>query len=219
MNTILLVEDSETIIMGLQYSLQQEGFYVKIAKSIESALKENDYDLVLLDITLPDGNGFELFEKIKKKNNIPVIFLTARDEELNVVKGLDLGAEDYVIKPFRVKELVSRIKVALRRYNKMPENIINMKEISIDLEKREVKHNEKIVELTSLEYKILIMLITNKNKLVTRDMLLDKIWDMAGNFVNDNTLSVYIKRIREKLDDSDGKFIKTIRGVGYRIDD
>ena len=192
---------------------------MKIAKSIESALKENDYDLVLLDITLPDGNGFELFEKIKKKNNIPVIFLTARDEELNVVKGLDLGAEDYVIKPFRVKELVSRIKVALRRYNKMPENIINMKEISIDLEKREVKHNEKIVELTSLEYKILIMLITNKNKLVTRDMLLDKIWDMAGNFVNDNTLSVYIKRIREKLDDSDGKFIKTIRGVGYRIDD
>ena len=219
MNTILLVEDSETIIMGLKYSLEQEGFKVIVSKSIEEALKEKEYDLALLDITLPDGNGFELFKKIKEKNNVPVIFLTARDEEINVVKGLDLGAEDYVVKPFRLKELISRIKVALRRYNKLPEGIINIKGISIDLEKREVKYNDKIIDFTSLEYKILMMLISNKNKLVTRDMLLDKIWDIAGNFVNDNTLSVYIKRIREKLGDTDGKIIKTIRGVGYRIDD
>lgn len=219
MNTILLVEDSETIIMGLKYSLEQEGFKVIVSKSIEEALKEKEYDLALLDITLPDGNGFELFKKIKEKNNVPVIFLTARDEEINVVKGLDLGAEDYVVKPFRLKELISRIKVALRRYNKLPENIINIKGINIDIEKREVKYNNKNIEFTSLEYKILMMLISNKNKLVTRDMLLDKIWDIAGNFVNDNTLSVYIKRIREKLGDTDGKIIKTIRGVGYRIDD
>ena len=219
MNTILLVEDSETIIMGLKYSLEQEGFKVIVSKSIEEALKEKEYDLALLDITLPDGNGFELFKKIKEKNNVPVIFLTARDEEINVVKGLDLGAEDYVVKPFRLKELISRIKVALRRYNKLPENIINIKGINIDIEKREVKYNNKNIEFTSLEYKILMMLISNKNKLVTRDMLLDKIWDIAGNFVNDNTLTVYIKRIREKLGDTDGKIIKTIRGVGYRIDD
>ncbi len=219
MNTILLVEDSETIIMGLKYSLEQEGFKVIVSKSIEEALKEKEYDLALLDITLPDGNGFELFKKIKEKNNVPVIFLTARDEEINVVKGLDLGAEDYVVKPFRLKELISRIKVALRRYDKLPENIINIKGINIDIEKREVKYNNKNIEFTSLEYKILMMLISNKNKLVTRDMLLDKIWDIAGNFVNDNTLSVYIKRIREKLGDTDGKIIKTIRGVGYRIDD
>lgn len=219
MNTILLVEDSETIIMGLKYSLEQEGFNVIVSKSIEEALNEKEYDLVLLDITLPDGNGFELFKKIKEKNDVPVIFLTARDEEINVVKGLDLGAEDYVVKPFRLKELISRIKVALRRYNKLPEGIINIKGISIDLEKREVKYNDKIIDFTSLEYKILMMLISNKNKLVTRDMLLDKIWDIAGNFVNDNTLSVYIKRIREKLGDTDGQIIKTIRGVGYRIDD
>lgn len=219
MNTILLVEDSETIIMGLKYSLEQEGFNVIVTKSIEEALNEKEYDLVLLDITLPDGNGFELLKKIKEKNDVPVIFLTARDEEINVVKGLDLGAEDYVVKPFRLKELISRIKVALRRYNKLPEGIINIKGISIDLEKREVKYNDKIIDFTSLEYKILMMLISNKNKLVTRDMLLDKIWDIAGNFVNDNTLSVYIKRIREKLGDTDGQIIKTIRGVGYRIDD
>ena len=219
MNTILLVEDSETIIMGLKYSLEQEGFKVIVSKSIEEALKEKEYDLALLDITLPDGNGFELFKKIREKNNVPVIFLTARDEEINVVKGLDLGAEDYVVKPFRLKELISRIKVALRRYDKLPENIINIKGINIDIEKREVKYNNKNIEFTSLEYKILMMLISNKNKLVTRDMLLDKIWDIAGNFVNDNTLSVYIKRIREKLGDTDGKIIKTIRGVGYRIDD
>lgn len=219
MNTILLVEDSETIIMGLKYSLEQEGFKVIVSKSIEEALKEKEYDLALLDITLPDGNGFELFKKIKEKNNVPVIFLTARDEEINVVKGLDLGAEDYVVKPFRLKELISRIKVALRRYDKLPENIINIKGINIDIEKREIKYNNKNIEFTSLEYKILMMLISNKNKLVTRDMLLDKIWDIAGNFVNDNTLSVYIKRIREKLGDTDGKIIKTIRGVGYRIDD
>ena len=219
MNTILLVEDSETIIMGLKYSLEQEGFNVIVSKSIEEALNEKEYDLVLLDITLPDGNGFELFKKIKEKNDVPVIFLTARDEEINVVKGLDLGAEDYVVKPFRLKELISRIKVALRRYNKLPEGIINIKGISIDLEKREVKYNDKIIDFTSLEYKILMMLISNKNKLVTRDMLLDKIWDIAGNFVNDNTLSVYIKRIREKLGDTDGQIIKTIRGVGYRLDD
>ena len=219
MNTILLVEDSETIIMGLKYSLEQEGFKVIVSKSIEEALKEKEYDLALLDITLPDGNGFELFKKIKEKNNVPVIFLTARDEEINVVKGLDLGAEDYVVKPFRLKELISRIKVALRRYDKLPENIINIKGINIDIEKREVKYNNKNIEFTSLEYKILMMLISNKNKLVTRDMLLDKIWDIAGNFVNDNTLTVYIKRIREKIGDSDGKIIKTIRGVGYKVEE
>src|SRR5699024_1924387 len=122
--TILLVEDSETIIMGLKYALEQEKYNVKIAKNVIDAKKEDGYDLVLLDITLPDGNGFELFKEIKQKNDVPVIFLTVRDEETNVVKGLDLGAEDYVVKPFKVRELISRIKVALRRYNKITQNLI-----------------------------------------------------------------------------------------------
>ena len=219
MFTILLVEDSETIIMGLKYALEQEKFKVKVAKNIKQARNEKEYDLILLDITLPDGNGFDLFKEIKEDTNVPVIFLTARDEEFNIVKGLDLGAEDYVVKPFKVRELISRIKVVLRRYNKIPQNFIECNGIIIDTENREVKYNEKNIELTSLEYKILLMLFSNKNKLVTREMLLDKIWDVAGNFVNDNTLTVYIKRIREKIGDSEGKIIKTVRGLGYRIDD
>lgn len=219
MNTILLVEDNETIVMGLKYSLEQEGFNVIPAKTIKSAREKNGYDLVLLDITLPDGNGFDLFKEIKEEKDIPIIFLTAKDEEINVVRGLDIGAEDYIIKPFRVKELISRIKVVLRRYNKTSEGIISCKGVNINTEDIQVKVNEQNIELTSLEYKILLMLFNNKNKLVTRDMLLDKIWDIAGNFVNDNTLTVYIKRIREKIGDNEGKIIKTVRGVGYRVDD
>ena len=219
MFTILLVEDSETIIMGLKYALEQEKFKVKVAKNIKQARNEKEYDLILLDITLPDGNGFDLFKEIKEDTNVPVIFLTARDEEFNIVKGLDLGAEDYVVKPFKVRELISRIKVVLRRYNKIPQNFIECNGIIIDTENREVKYNEKNIELTSLEYKILLMLFSNKNKLVTREVIIDKIWEVAGNIVNDNTLTVYIKRIREKIGDSEGKVIKTVRGIGYRIDD
>lgn len=219
MNTILLVEDSESIIMGLKYSLEQEGFKVNVAKTVKKAMEEKEYDLVLLDVTLPDGNGFELFKKIKEVRDIPIIFLTARDEEINVVQGLELGAEDYVVKPFRVRELISRMKAALRRYDKISESVISCGKISINTDNIQVNCNGKNIELTSLEYKILLMLFTNKNKLITREALLDKIWDIAGNFVNDNTLTVYIKRIREKIGDSEGNIIKTVRGVGYRVDD
>ena len=219
MNTILLVEDSESIVMGLKYSLEQEGFRVTSAKTIEEAELASNYDLILLDITLPDGNGFDFFKEIKKKEDIPVIFLTARDEEIDIVKGLDLGAEDYIVKPFRVKELISRIKVALRRYNKITSSIIECNGIRLDTENMEAKKDGQRIELTSLEFKILLMLFTNKNKLVTREMILNKIWDLAGNFVNDNTLTVYIKRIREKIGDNDGKIIRTIRGVGYKVDE
>mgnify|MGYP002801652087 FL=1 len=219
MNTILLVEDSESIVMGLKYSLEQEGFRVISAKTTAEAELATNYDLILLDITLPDGNGFDFFKEVKKKEDIPVIFLTARDEEIDIVKGLDLGAEDYIVKPFRVKELISRIKVALRRYNKITSSIIECNGITLDTENMEAKKDGQRIELTSLEFKILLMLFTNKNKLVTREMILNKIWDLAGNFVNDNTLTVYIKRIREKIGDNDGKTIKTIRGVGYKVDE
>ena len=138
---------------------------------------------------------------------------------MNVVRGLELGAEDYVVKPFRLKELLSRIKVALRRYNKISSTFLECKGIKIDTENMQVSVNDKIIEITSLEYKIIYMLFSNKNKLVTREMLLDKIWDVAGNFVNDNTLTVYIKRVREKIGDNEGQIIKTVRGVGYRVDE
>ncbi len=221
MKKILLVEDNETIIMGLKYSLEQEGFQVisaKTAKESKEKLDNKSIDIVLLDVSLPDGNGFEICKEIKEKNDIPVIFLTAQDEETSVVLGLDLGADDYIVKPFRTRELISRIKSVLRRYGKKEENnIIQYKNIKIDTISAKVYKNNKEIIFTSLEYRILLMLFTNQNKLITREQLLEKIWDIAGNFVNDNTLTVYIKRIREKLEDD--SIIKTIRGLGYRIGD
>lgn len=221
MKKILLVEDNETIIMGLKYSLEQEGFQVisaKTAKESKEKLDNKSIDIVLLDVSLPDGNGFEICKEIKEKNDIPVIFLTAQDEETSVVLGLDLGADDYIVKPFRTRELISRIKSVLRRYGKKEENnIIQYKNIKIDTISAKVYKNNKEIIFTSLEYRILLMLFTNKNKLITREQLLEKIWDIAGNFVNDNTLTVYIKRIRKKLEDD--SIIKTIRGLGYRIGD
>lgn len=222
MKTILLVEDNETIVMGLKYSLEQEGFKVISALNMSESkkiLEQEEINLVLLDIGLPDGNGFDICKEIKQKQDIPVIFLTAQDEETSVVLGLDLGADDYIVKPFRTRELISRINSVLRRYGKKEEssNIIKYKNIRIDINKATVfKDNEEIF-LTSLEYKILLLLFTNQNRLITREQLLERIWDIAGNFVNDNTLTVYIKRIREKL--GDDTIIKTVRGLGYRVGD
>lgn len=224
MRKILLVEDNETIIMGLKYSLEQENFEVDTAKNIvtaKSKIKKQEYDLYLLDIALPDGEGYEICKTIKEKENSPVIFLTAKDEETDIVQGLDMGADDYVVKPFRTRELISRINSVLRRYQKNTscENQIKCQNILIDNNTAKVYKNEKEVIFTSLEYKILLMLFNNKNILVTREQILDKIWDVAGNFVNDNTLTVYVKRIREKIDDKDGKIIQTVRGIGYMVID
>ena len=221
MKKILLIEDNEAIIMGLKYSLEQENFQVisaKTAKESKEKLDNKTIDIVLLDVSLPDGNGFEICKEIKEKNDIPIIFLTAQDEETSIVLGLDLGADDYIVKPFRTRELISRIKSVLRRYGKKEENnIIQYKDIKIDTISAKVYKNNKEIIFTSLEYRILLMLFTNQNKLITREQLLEKIWDIAGNFVNDNTLTVYIKRIREKLEDD--SIIKTVRGLGYRIGD
>ena len=219
MKNILLVEDNEAIIMGLKYSLEQENIKVIIAQNVietKQKLNQEKIDLILLDVSLPDGNGFDICKEIKQKQDIPVIFLTAQDEETSVVFGLDLGADD---QPFRTRELISRINSVLRRYGKKEDttNIVQYKNIKIDTNSAKVYKDEKEIIFTSLEYKILLMLFTNQNKLITREQLLEKIWDIAGNFVNDNTLTVYIKRIREKLEDD--SIIKTVRGLGYRIGD
>ncbi len=224
MKKILLVEDNETITMGLKYSLEQENFEVDTAKNVvtaKSKIKKQDFDLYLLDIALPDGEGYEICKYVKEKGNYPVIFLTAKDEETDVVQGLDMGADDYVIKPFRTRELISRINSVLRRYGNevIAENQIKCQNIVIDNNTAKVYKNGEEVILTSLEYKILLLLFNNKNILVKREQILDKIWDVAGNFVNDNTLTVYIKRIREKIDDKDGEVIQTVRGIGYRVVD
>ena len=219
MKKILLVEDNETIVMGLKYSLEQENFEVEVAQDFKTSkekLCSNEYNLIILDVMLPDGNGFELCRYIKQNTKIPVIFLTAKDEEQDVVKGFDLGADDYVIKPFRTRELISRINNILRRYERESTNTLRAGNIIIDLDASRVYVNEKEVIFTALEYKILVLLFSNMGKTMTRDNILDKIWDVAGNFVNDNTLTVYVKRIRAKLGEED--VIKTIKGIGYRVD-
>ena len=217
-NKILLVEDNEMIVKGLVYSLSKEGFETNIAynaQEAESKIESNVYDIIILDVMLPDGNGFELCKHIKENKDIPIIFLTAKDDEKDVVNGFNLGADDYVIKPFRTMELISRIYNVLRRYNK-DKNVIEIGQVRIDLEANRVYVDNKEVEFTALEYKILVLLYTNAGKTVTREKILDKIWDVPGNFVNDNTLTVYVKRIRDKLGKSD--VIKTIKGIGYRVD-
>ena len=224
MINLLLVEDNETIITGLTYALSQESFEVDVARSAyetRQKLQRQSYDLLILDVSLPDGDGFEICKEVKKKDiELPIIFLTAKDEEKDVVLGLEIGADDYVIKPFRTKELISRIRTVLRRYHKKEEkSTIQIKDVTIDLAKAEVYKGKSQVILTALEYKILVMLFQNQNRLITREQLLDKIWDVAGNFVNDNTLTVYIKRIREKIENNpaEPEIIKTIRGIGYKV--
>lgn len=220
MSKILLVEDNETIILGLEYLLKEERFDVNIAinkKEAISKIEKEKFDLVLLDVMLPDGNGFEIGKYIKKNFETPIIFLTAKDEEKDVVYGLELGADDYIIKPFRNKELISRIKNVLKRNQKS--NTLISKNIKIDTKLGKVYNENNEIILTKLEYKILLNLFINQNKLVTREEILSDIWDIAGNFVNDNTLTVYIKRIREKIGDKEGKVIQTVRGLGYRVEE
>ena len=218
---ILLIEDNETIILGLTYLFYNKKLGLEIAKTKKEAmqkLERGKFDCILLDITLPDGNGFEICKEIKDITKTPIIFLTAKDEEKDVVKGLELGAEDYIIKPFRNMELISRIKNVLRR-NFREDNFLVCQNIKIDTKIGKVYLGEQEIALTKLEYKILLNIFNNQNKLITREEILNDIWDIAGNFVNDNTLTVYIKRIREKIGDKEGKIIETVRGLGYRVGD
>ena len=217
---ILIIEDDSTIRSGLKYCLEYEGYEVIEAScGKESLEKLNNIALILLDVNLPDINGFELFKKIKNIKNIPIIFLTANDLEPSIVMGLDMGADDYVTKPFKTRELISRIKNILRRNNH--HEVINVKNITIDLKQAKVFKNGADVNLTALEYKILLALALNPNQVFTRERLLADIWDVNEEYVYDNTLTVYIKRIREKIEDdiTNPQIIKTVRGIGYKIGD
>ena len=224
MRNILMVEDDSTIAFAVKYAVEQESFNLDIASDLNQAreiVSTKVYDLILLDVMLPDGNGYEFLKDLRKHDeDTPVIFLSACDEEVNIVMGLDIGADDYITKPFRVRELISRINAILRRKGKIQDNkkIIKFKNISIHtLEARVFKNNEEII-LTSAEYKLLLILIQNKNVVLTRAQILEKLWDVTYDFVNDNTLSVYIKRLREKIEEDSSKpeYILTVRGVGYK---
>lgn len=221
MSKLLLVEDDETIVENLCVFLQQEGFLIESVfgqKQAIELLEEKYYDLVLLDISLADGNGFEICSYIKQNTDIPVIFLTASGDEYSVVTGLDMGADDYISKPFRPRELVSRIGVVLRRSGKASA-VLESGGITIDTGKAVVKREGNEIFLSALEYRILLILFQNKGMVLSREKLLEAIWDVAGDFVNDNTLTVYIKRLREKIEKEPAKpeIIKTIRGMGYGV--
>lgn len=214
---ILLVEDNEAIAKALIYSLEQNGYMAQNSRYVNETkkiLEKEKIDLIILDISLPDGNGFDLYKFVKEKYDIKTIFLTARDEENDVVKGLELGAEDYVTKPFSTRELLARINKIFIRDKK--NSIIKIKDITCDLNKMSVYKGENEIAFSSLELKILILLFTNLNKVTTREYIIEKIWDWTGNDVYDNTVTVYMKRIREKLKTP---IITTIKGVGYRIDE
>lgn len=214
---ILLIEDNLSIIKGLQYAFLKNNYKLIYKTNIKDSiayLSKNKPDLIILDVTLPDGNGFDLYEISIKLLDIPTIFLTAKDEEDDIVKGLNIGAEDYITKPFSTKELLARINKIFMRFQK--KNVIKVDDISFDIEKLVLyKKNEKI-DLTSLELKLINLLFSNINKVVTRNTILDKIWEWTGNDVDDHTITVYFKRIREKIGTN---IIITIKGIGYRIDE
>ena len=213
---ILLVEDNEILAKGLIYTLEQKKYQVIHTLNVENTLKilkTEKIDLAILDVSLPDGNGFDLYKNNIKEKNISSIFLTAKDEEDNIVKGLELGAEDYITKPFSIKELMARINRIILRNKK--NTIIQVQNIKFDMDKMVVYRDNENVELTNLELKILNLLFLNLNKVVKRSEIIDKIWEWTGNDVNDNTVTVYLKRIREKIKTD---IIITIKGIGYRID-
>jgi len=223
-NKILLVEDDLSLIDGLIYSLEKSGFSVAVARTVKEAFaayKNAEYDLILLDVTLPDGLGFEVCLYIRERSAVPVIFLTASDEEVNIVKGLDIGGDDYITKPFKLNELISRIKALLRRAGLSDQNspgVLQSNGITVKLLENQVIHNGKKFELAGNEYKLLCLFMQNPNIVLTRQTILDRLWDGKGNFVDDNTLSVYVRRLRGKIEDDPDRPVRlvTIRGTGYQ---
>jgi two-component system response regulator VicR len=225
---ILLVEDDKAIAAGIEYSLLQEGFSAVLCHDFRTAQKLLDqdldqFDLCLFDLSLPDGIGYDLCDLVKKRSNIPVIFLTVIDDEVNVVMGLDMVADDYITKPFRIRELISRIKSVMRRYS--PEgqvrDRVEIGDIQINVREGKVYKMGAEIILTALEYRLLLVFANHIGQVLSRSQILEQIWDVAGDFVNDNTLTVYIKRLRGKLEDDPKNpiLIKTVRGLGYKVGD
>lgn len=224
MNKILLVEDDSSLIDGLEYSLKKNDFLVTTARTTAEALAQLtfpiSFDLLILDVTLPDGTGFSICEKVRAKDSqIPILFLTASDEEVNVIRGLDCGGDDYVTKPFKIGELCSRIHALLRRSK--PASSLTFGSLSIDTAANRVSVEGRSIDLTKAEYRLLCLLVRNTGIVVTRERILDELWDHTGNFVDDNTLSVYIRRLRENLepDPAHPRYLITVRGFGYKWND
>ncbi len=226
MSKILLLEDDVSLVDGLRYSLKKEGYDVTIVRTVEEAIGAlpviGEYDLLLLDVTLPDGTGFEVCEKIRRQNTqIPIIFLTASDQEVSIIRGLDLGGDDYIIKPFMLGELCSRIRAQLRRSgigSQERTTSLQCGDITIDLLGSRALLNGKALDLTNAEYRLLCLLVKNEGLIMTREKILDELWDSNKDFVDDNTLSVYVRRLREKVESnpSQPEHLITVRGFGYQ---
>ena len=222
MNKILLVDDNNEIVANLTEFLMSEGFSVKSASGQTEAIRlaeEEHFDIVLLDVSLSEGNGFAVCSAIKKSSGTPVIFLTASGDEFSTVAGFDLGADDYISEPFRPRELVSRIKNILRLTGNTG-SVTQLGDVTVDTVRGTANRNGQDLFLSALEYRLLLVFINNRGTVLSRTKLLESIWDIAGEFVNDNTLTVYIKRLREKIekDPQNPAIIKTVRGLGYRVD-
>ncbi|MBB6713170.1 response regulator transcription factor [Clostridium gasigenes] len=225
MGRILLIEDDESLALGIEYSLMEEGYQVLRGGTVEEGkciFEDGIFDLVLLDINLPDGTGYEICKYIKSKSEVPVIFLTALDEEVNVVLGLDMGGDDYITKPFRVRELLSRIKAVIRRSKKavVESKLFKSGDIEINTSTAEIMKKGEKINLTAQEYRLLLIFINNAKEVLSKEKLLNEIFEGEGAYVDENTLSVYVKRLREKLEDerSSPKYIITKRGLGYKWD-
>lgn len=221
---ILVLEDDQSIGMGLEYSISNEGYEVDLAPSVKRAnelIEKNEYSLFILDLTLPDGSGYEVCKKIKAMGDYPVIFLTAMEDEVNVVMGLELGGDDYITKPFRIKELMARIKTVLRRYGKnTSDGIVRIRNLEINTKDMSVTKDGQPIILTSMEYRLLLTFVNNMDRVLIRTRILEELWDIDCDFINDNTLTVYIGRLRNKIEDdpSSPKLLKTIRGMGYILE-
>lgn len=221
---LFLLEDDYAIATGLCYSLENEGYSVTHASGVKQAIdiiSKEKFSLYILDLTLPDGSGYDVCKEIKKQVDLPVIFLTAYDDEVNVVMGFEFGADDYISKPFRLKELLVRIKSVLRRYNnETADGVIKFKDLTVNTNEAKVYKDGNEIILTAMEYRLLLILLNNRGKVLSRTQLLENIWDVDGDFVEDNTLTVYIKRLRDKIEEEPNRplIIKTVRGLGYMID-
>ena len=221
MSKVLVVDDEKLIVKGLKFSLEQDGLTVDSAYDGEEALaliRENKYDIVLLDLMLPKMNGYEVCQEVRSFSDVPIVMLTAKSEDMDKILGLEMGADDYIAKPFRPRELLSRIKSVLRRTGKG--DCMTIGNVQIDFASGIVEKNGVPVPLSALEYRMLTLLLNNRGRLMPRTKLLEDIWDAGGDFVNDNTLTVCVKRLREKLEDDpqNPTLIKTVRGIGYRVD-
>lgn len=225
MRHILLVEDDRAVALAVTYSLKKEGFRIDHAMNLKSAREfiNNDIDIILLDLMLPDGDGYELCSEIREAgSSVPIIFMTACDEEANIITGLELGADDYVTKPIKIKELVARINAVLRRHKVMskdePRNVMESEGIQLDKGAHIIKKDGREVSLTLNEFKLVEIFMENYPNVLSRGIILERLWDIEGNFIDDNALSVYIKRLREKIEDDskNPNFITTVRGVGYK---